>query len=416
MMATGKRHVRHVLDRIAEPYVERAVRGVIESIGNVGDDSKDQPSVELHAALHEARSLALADVPGGADVVLSAGANGLWYFEWFQQEYGDMGTHIGVEAYMPRPEGLPGNALWVDADIASPEGVASIGGGTVDLVFSGQNVEHLWPDQMAAFFCESNRVLRNGGLLVIDSPNREFTELYRWSMGEHTVELTPAEAVRVLGLAGFSVERMKGVWLCREAGHLLELDPPTTLIGRGGLARRMALASSRPDDSFIWWAEARKVGPPYVEALQREILAIFERSWPERISRVKAVDGEAITRSDGAPGVLVARDTSGYAFIGPFMAVAPGTYEFTTFVTWRKARANGVVCRLEMVAGDEPLGQSDLVTLGQPDGTERFSCTVTIDALRFAVHARLWCSGLAEVEAPLTLSMSPQPWRADTSV
>jgi hypothetical protein len=70
----------------------------------------------------------------------------------------------------------------------------------VDLVFSGQNVEHLWPDQMVAFFCESNRVPKNGGLLVIDSPNREFTELYRWSMGEHTVELTPREAVRVLAL------------------------------------------------------------------------------------------------------------------------------------------------------------------------------------------------------------------------
>jgi SAM-dependent methyltransferase len=335
--------MRRVLDRIAQPYVESAVRGVIESIGNdVGDASHGQSSVELHAALHEARSLALAEVPGGADIVLSAGANGLWYFEWFQQEYGAIGTHIGVEAYMHRPEGLPGNVRWVDADLASPEGVASIGGDTVDLVFSGQNVEHLWPHQMVAFFCESNRVLRNGGLLVIDSPNREFTELYRWSMGEHTVELTPPEAVRLLGLAGFSVDRMKGVWLCREAGQLLDLEPPTALIGRGGLARRMALAGSRPDDSFIWWAEARKVGPPHFEALQQEILAIFERSWPERISRVKAVDGETLTLSDGALGVLVARDTSGYAFIGPFMAVAPGTYEFTTLCRKRRTGCHPV--------------------------------------------------------------------------
>jgi hypothetical protein len=70
--------VRRVLDRIADPYVERAVGGVIESIGNdVGEASHSQPTLELHAALHEARSLALADVPGGADTVLSAGANGL---------------------------------------------------------------------------------------------------------------------------------------------------------------------------------------------------------------------------------------------------------------------------------------------------------------------------------------------------
>lgn len=410
-MHKSKRLVRRLLDRIANPYVEKSVQGVLASLGHIAIDAEPTTAMELHAALHEARSIALADVPSGADIVLSAGANGLWYFEWFEQQYGEAKTHIGVEAYMPRPDDLPTNVEWVDADIAGPAGVVSIGRETVDLVFSGQNVEHLWPEQMVAFFCESNRVLKSRGLLVVDSPNRAFTERYRWSMGEHTVELLPSEAAHILDLAGFSVERMKGLWLCREFGHLLDLDPSSTLIGPGGVARRIALATSRPEDSFIWWAEARKTGAPDVPGLRQAITDIFERSWPERVSRVKTTDGQQVTLPDGSPGVLMPRETTGYAFMGPFMAVAPGTYDFSVPVTWRKAASEGAVCGLEVVAGDELLATAELTTSGRRNGHDRLSCSATFTSLRFAVHARLWCSGLAEVEAPLTLAMSPDPWR-----
>ena len=113
--------------------------------------------------------------------------------------------------------------------------MAAVGTGSVDLVFSGQNIEHLWPEQTVAFLVESNRVLHDDGLLVVDSPNRAITEAYQWSMAEHTVELEPSEAVTVLGLAGFAVERMKGLWLCREDGRLLPLDPTTAMFGPGGI-------------------------------------------------------------------------------------------------------------------------------------------------------------------------------------
>ena len=414
-MAAGKRLVRRLFDRSGEPHVECPAPPAAAPTSHTSSHEPEPDAVELHAALHEARSIALADVPKGAQVVLGAGVNGLWYFEWFEQEFGPVERHIGVEAYMPRPEGLPASVEWVDADLASPAGVAAIDTESVDLVFSGQNLEHLWPEQMVAFFCESNRVLRPGGLLVADSPNRLLTQAYQWSMGEHTVELTPDEATYLFALAGFSVERLKGVWLCRESGQLLELAPTASPIGPGSLARRMALATTRLDDSFIWWMEARKTGAPDAEALRDAIVRIFERSWPERVARVRILDGESTVTSDGHPGVLMRRGASGHALIGPYMAVAPGTYEFTLPVSWTDWTGGPEpVCRLEIVADDELFGTAELHA-GGATGSARLTCRVTFDTLRFAVHARLWCSGAAEVVAPLTLAMSPEPWAPASS-
>ncbi len=139
----------------------------------------------FYALLHELRSHALADMPAGARTMLSAGCSGRWYFDWIEERYGRVERHIGVEAYMPRPADLPGNVEWLPRDVSHVPEVAS---GSVDFVFSGQNIEHLWPDQVAGFLLESHRVLAPGGWIVIDSPNRELTHPLVWTHPEHTVE------------------------------------------------------------------------------------------------------------------------------------------------------------------------------------------------------------------------------------
>lgn len=407
-----KRVARHLVDRVAKPYVEQSVREVVASIESSKEPSVGPPTLELHAALHEARSLALADMPRDAPTILSAGASGSWYFDWFDQEYGPVTRHIGVEAYLPRPDHLPPNVEWVEADLAAAEGVASVATGSVDLVFSGQNLEHLWPDQMIAFLIESNRALRDGGFLVVDSPNRELTEAYQWSMGEHTVELTPSEAEEVLTLAGFTVEHMKGVWLCRDGNTLLPLDPSGPLTGPGGFAHRIAQATSRPSDSFIWWAEARKIAAPDREGLRSAVARIFELAWNERVGRMAARDGEEVTLPDGRAGVVMRKGQPGYAMLGPHMAVPPGTYEFRIDVRWSGYQDTGSpIAQLDIVALDELMGTAELKS-GSSEGQASLACTVTLPDLRFAVHARLFCTGAAEVTAPLTLAMSPDPWRS----
>ena len=350
-------------------------------------------------------------MPRDAPTILSAGASGSWYFDWFDQEYGPVTRHIGVEAYLPRPEHLPPNVEWVEADLAATEGVASVPTGSVDLVFSGQNLEHLWPDQMIAFLVESNRALRAGGFLVVDSPNRELTEAYQWSMAEHTVELTPSEAEELLTLAGFKVEHMKGVWLCRDRNTLLPLDPSGPLTGPGGFVHRIVQATSRPSDSFIWWAEARKVAAPDREGLRSAVAQIFERAWHERVGRMAVRDGEHVTLPDGRPGVLMRKGKQGYAMLGPHMAVPPGTYEFRFDVDWSGyLDTEEPIAQLDIVALDELMDTAELKS-GSSEGRASLVCTVTFADLRFGVHARLFCTGAAEVTAPLTLAMSPDPWR-----
>ena len=107
------------------------------------------------------------------------------------------------------------------------------------------------------------------------------------------------------------------------------------------------------------------------------------------------------------------RGTEGYALAGPFMALPPGTYDFSLPVEWSgDTGSDASVCRLELVADDELVGTSEPAVVTGPDGRATLTCTATLHTLRFAVHARLWCSGTAEVRAPLTLDMSPEPWRS----
>ena len=120
---------------------------------------------------------------------------------------------------MPRPEELPGYVEWLEADIAALGGVGDVADSSIDLVYSGQNVEHLWPEQMLAFFTETNRILHDGGWLVVDSPNREVTAELSWSMAEHTIEFAPDEVGRLFELAGFELTTLKGVWLCRSTAN-----------------------------------------------------------------------------------------------------------------------------------------------------------------------------------------------------
>jgi SAM-dependent methyltransferase len=397
------------VDRVIQPYVDQAVDRVAATSATPPRDMSSV-FVETHTAIHEARSLALADMPAGAETLLSAGANGAWYFDWVDKEYGRVTRHIGVEAYLPEPEGLPEYAQWVAADLAGPEGVAVVASATVDLVYSGQNFEHLWPDQMLAFLVESNRILRDGGWLVVDSPNRDLTAELVWSMPEHTVELTPAEADRMFSLAGFSVEAMKGVWLCRQGGELLPLGPPGPRDGDDSVLRRIALARNRPEDSFIWWAEARKVAGPDEQGLKHAIAELFEAAWGERVGRMVPHDGTPVVMGDGSAGAHVDAGRTGCVMVGPSMPLPAGTYDFEVEVTWDHLRDGGPIARLEIVAGDERFGSAELVATSEA-GTSPLVCPVVIPDLRFGVSARLMATGRADVTAPLGLALTPDPWR-----
>jgi SAM-dependent methyltransferase len=367
--------------------------------------------VDYLAALHEARTICLGDMPPGARTVLSVGPGGAWYFDWFSRAYGEVERHIAVEAFFPRPAELPDNVEWLAADLAGPDGVATVEPGSVDLVFSGQNIEHLWPEQVVAFLTESSRVLRPGGWLVVDSPNRNLTEAYRWTMEEHTVELTPEEATRLLELAGFEIVTIKGLWLCRRDGELLELQPSGTVAGASEVLERMMKAVGRPADSFVWWAEARKVAEPDVADLEREVRAIFADHSEERVGRMRTNEGTACTLADGRAGVSLEKGSSGYLFFGPYLPLRAGSYELVVELEWADCdEQNGPIGVLEVVARDAPQGEVVILPSG-PAGRTEVRYTLDLETLHFGVQARLRSTGTAVLSAPLSLSVTPDPYQ-----
>lgn len=164
--------------------------------------------VDVNMLLHRSRGALLRQMPVGAERLLSAGCAGLWYFEWVSQCYGPVQEHWGIEFYTPKPEGLPSNVTWIANTAGNME---AVGDASCDLMFSGQNMEHLWAEEVAGLLVEAARTLKPGGTLVVDSPNRGITEQITWSHPEHTIELTVPEIREMMRLAGFDITKEAGI-------------------------------------------------------------------------------------------------------------------------------------------------------------------------------------------------------------
>ena len=118
---------------------------------NVEGDQKSTPLLltDFNHYLHELRSFLLASIPAGAQTVCSVGCSGTWYFDWFAREYGSIAKHIGVEYFMSKPVDLPSNVEWLEATAGD---LSAIPDASVDLLLSGQNLEHLPLCDLIGFF------------------------------------------------------------------------------------------------------------------------------------------------------------------------------------------------------------------------------------------------------------------------
>lgn len=102
----------------------------------------------------------------------------------------------------------------VYADMTAP---AMIEDESVDLVWSGQSIEHV-PVERAEAMCQGAfRMLRPGGYFCLDTPNRKLTAVHTrdWHGGyinpDHKYEYHAAELRQMLVSAGFIVEQELGV-------------------------------------------------------------------------------------------------------------------------------------------------------------------------------------------------------------
>jgi predicted SAM-dependent methyltransferase len=90
---------------------------------------------------------------------------------------------------------------------------------TTDLIYSGQSIEHVTPDDAHKVVQEAFRILRPGGHFALDTPNAPICRLH--SPGfidpDHKHEYTLDELVALLEEGGFEVPERKGLNLARRS-------------------------------------------------------------------------------------------------------------------------------------------------------------------------------------------------------
>jgi SAM-dependent methyltransferase len=106
-------------------------------------------------------------------------------------------------------------ARGVDASVAGVPGCfASIASGSVGSVVAMHVVEHLPVELLFALYRESARVLRAGGLLILETPNAEafaVTGLEFWRDPTHLAPRHPAALVLLGREHGFAVEEVRAI-------------------------------------------------------------------------------------------------------------------------------------------------------------------------------------------------------------
>ncbi|WP_233224469.1 glycosyltransferase [Thiomonas sp. X19] len=88
---------------------------------------------------------------------------------------------------------------------------------SVDLIWSGQSIEHVSPEAGRRMCKSAFRVLRKDGAFCLDTPNRQLTEIHTRGIGggfihpEHCIEYRPEQLKQLLLDAGFVIKQSLGV-------------------------------------------------------------------------------------------------------------------------------------------------------------------------------------------------------------
>lgn len=352
--------------------------------------------MDLSHILHECRTANLRSVRALGKVMVSIGAADTWYFNWVEQNCGKPLRHIGVEYYMKKPDDLPEGVEWIANTAADMSDVES---SVADVLFSGQNIEHLWQDEVAKFLEEAHRVLKQGGHLCLDSPNRTITQAYGGAHPEHMVELTVDEAVALITHAGFDVLSVKGIFTCRDRNsrELLSIERISETAPNSSI-QRCVEATGDPHNSYIWWIEARKGHRSFDEIAVRKVIEQYWTiGWPERLNRL--VSNIGVKRTDDQGQVFwESRAGDGGALVyGPYAPLKAGSYRVTL-----------VVRSLEEVAPQTDVGWMDVafnhagdvksrrdLKAGELSSTQSrpLSLDFSISEMTFGFQVRVFSSG-----------------------
>lgn len=132
--------------------------------------------------------------------------------------------------------------------------LGNIESSSVDLVFSGQSIEHVSREDGLKVFREVYRVLKPNGLFCLDTPNSKLTRIQspdQFVHPEHQVEYQPTELATLVEQAGYQIVKLQG--LCPM--------PQTVATGifNEMEAIQNATLSNQPDLCYLFAIQARKM-------------------------------------------------------------------------------------------------------------------------------------------------------------
>lgn len=172
-----------------------------------------------HARLQLVSSL----LPEAKKIVDLGGANGSIYEMGYPYKFEEI-----IVVDLPPDERDP---MYKDIDLKptkTPNGnirvhfgdmsdLSFIADNSIDLVWSGESIEHIIEEAGKQMVHEAYRVLKPGGSFCLDTPNRLITEIHTaWSGGgfihpEHKLEYYPAQLQKMLISSGFKIVEKRGV-------------------------------------------------------------------------------------------------------------------------------------------------------------------------------------------------------------
>ncbi len=173
---------------------------------------------------HHARLLAVSSLLPPAKIIVDlGGANGSIYEMGYPHKFKEI-TIVDLPPGMRDPmykdlvvkkQNTPNGKIGVHfGDMCD---LSFIPDSSVDLVWSGESIEHVDEESGIKMIREAFRILKPGGSFCLDTPNRIITKIHtEWSGGgfihpEHKLEYYPDQLESALTSEGFVVSLKKGI-------------------------------------------------------------------------------------------------------------------------------------------------------------------------------------------------------------
>lgn len=186
-----------------------------------GLDNVSRGAMDTHLYLmHNARLKMVKHLLPAGDVILDlGGANAPLHHMGYPHDYSkivliDLPTEERHKDFQVVLDDSDGKVILRYEDMTDLKGIAS---SSVDLVWSGQSIEHVTPAQGRRMCEEAFRVLKPGGHFCLDTPNGSISSVHAATVGnpfihpDHKIEYTPDQLRTLLVECGFQIEEEWGI-------------------------------------------------------------------------------------------------------------------------------------------------------------------------------------------------------------